>query len=41
MIEALKQIADAPDDSSDQKMKLSNMQLKHMLSTMGEKMSEH
>ena len=42
MIEALKQIADQPDDSNNGgKLKLSMTQLKHMLSTMGEKMSEH
>ena len=41
MIEALKQIADQPDDKNGEKMKLTNTQLKHMLSTMGEKMSEH
>ena len=41
MIEALKQIADNPDDRNAEKMKLTNTQLKHMLSTMGEKMSEH
>ena len=41
MIEALKQIADQPDDRNGEKMKLTNTQLKHMLSTMGEKMSEH
>ena len=42
MVEALKQIADQPDDSNNGgKLKLSMTQLKHMLSTMGEKMSEH
>ena len=41
MIEALKQIADQPDDRNGEKMRLTNTQLKHMLSTMGEKMSEH
>ena len=41
MIEALKQIADQPEERNGEKTKLTNTQLKHMLSTMGEKMSEH
>ena len=41
MIEALKQIADQPEERNTEKTKLTSTQLKHMISTMGEKMSEH
>ena len=41
MIEALKLIADQPDDRDREKMKLTNAQFKLILMSLGEKMSEH
>ena len=41
MIEALKQIADQPDDRDREQKKLTSAQLKLILMSLGEKMSEH